>query len=234
MDAKARQRGMATVLAELLRSASQDSAVLVTIEDLHWANDATLYLLAQLAAAAEKCAAVIAMTTRFDGDPFDANWRSQSSGSLAVTIDLRPLRPEDATQLAVGVIAELDEFARQCVARAEGNPLFLEQLLRNRLADSDGKLPLSIQGVVLARLDNLAEQDRRALQAASILGQRFTQDDLQAILGTARIDCSTLDADSSFTCPLYIDICSASSADFAMFAISRTVLSDLTPPMPAL
>lgn len=192
MDTKARQRGMAAALVKLLHAASQDRPVLVAIEDVHWANEATLHLLALLAAAAEQCAAVVVMTTRFDGDPFDANWRAQSSGGLAVTIDLRPLRAEDATKLASGVFSEVDDFARQCVARAEGNPLFLEQLLRSKLSDGDGKLPHSIQGVVLARLDSLADADRRALQAASVLGQRFVQDDLQALLGPGEYDLAAM------------------------------------------
>jgi tetratricopeptide (TPR) repeat protein len=83
----------------------------------------------------------------------------------------------------------MDEFARECIARAEGNPLFLEQLLRTRLAGGDGKLPHSLQGVVLARLDSLAAAERQALQAASVLGQRFVAEDLQALLGSADFDC---------------------------------------------
>jgi tetratricopeptide (TPR) repeat protein len=173
----------------LLRTASGEQPHLIAIEDMHWANAGTLHLLAQLAATAGQCAAVVAMTTRFVGDPFEAGWRAESAGALSVTVDLRALRPEDAVSLATGVIAEVDDFARECIVRAEGNPLFLEQLLRSRLIDSDGKLPHSLQGVVLARLDSLAEADRRALQAASVLGQRFVQDDLRALLESPDYDC---------------------------------------------
>lgn len=192
MDARARRRGMAAALIGLLQTASRDRAVLIAVEDVHWANKATLGLLAQLAAAADHCTAVLIMTTRIDGDPFDADWRAQSSGGPAVTIDLRPLAPEDAVQLVTGILSEVDDFATQCVVRAEGNPLFLEQLLRSKLQDGDAKLPHSIQGVVLARLDSLAEPDRHALRAASVLGQRFVPGDLQALLGTAAYDLATL------------------------------------------
>jgi len=192
MDAKAHRRGMAAALARLLRTGSLETPHLVAVEDVHWANEVTLYILAQLAAAAEQCAAIIAMTTRFDGDPFDANWRAQSSGGLAMMIDLKPLRAEDAIRLASSVISVADEFSQQCVARAEGNPLFLEQLLRSRLDDSRGLLPHSVQGVVLARLDSLAEPDRRALQAASILGQRFSQDDLCVLINSPSYQCQPM------------------------------------------
>ena len=163
------------------------------VEDVHWAGPTTLQLLARLTATAAECAAIIVMTTRFDGDPFDASWRAQSAGGLSATIDLRPLPPEDGVSLATGVITEMDEFARQCVARAEGNPLFLEQLLRSRLADGDGKLPHSLQGVVLARLDSLPAAERQVLQAASVLGQRFTPEDLKAVLGSTDCECRSHD-----------------------------------------
>jgi class 3 adenylate cyclase len=192
MDVQARRRGMASALAALLRHATRDRPCLIAVEDVHWANEATLYLLARLAGEAVQRAAVVAMTTRSDGDPLDAAWRAQAAGSLSVTIDLRALRPEDATDLAAGIIAEIDDFARRCIARAEGNPLFLEHLLRSRLIDGEGTLPHSLQGVVLARLDSLAEADRRALQAASVLGQRFDEQDLRALLESASHDCRTM------------------------------------------
>ena len=192
MNAEARQRGKAAALVNLLRAASHDTPCLIAVEDVHWASATTLQLLAQLAATATGCAAVVVMTTRFDGDPFDATWRAQSAGGLSVMIDLRPLPPEDAADLATSIIAELDEFAHECVARAEGNPLFLEQLLRSRVAGGGEKLPHSLQGVVLARLDSLAPAERQALQAASVLGQRFVAEDLQALLGLANFDCQPM------------------------------------------
>lgn len=188
MDAAARQRGKSAMLERLLRTASQHRPRLIAIEDAHWADETTRHLLARLAGAAATCAVVLAITTRFDGDPFDAAWRAQSAGGLSATIDLRPLRDEEAKSLAVAVIDKLDAFARQCIERAEGNPLFLEQLLRSHLADPTGRLPHSLQGVVLARLDSLAESDKQALQAASVLGQRFALDDLRSLIGVAEYD----------------------------------------------
>jgi predicted ATPase len=58
---------------------------------------------------------------------------------------------------------DADTFAAQCVERAGGNPLFLEQLLRGAGDLADGRLPASIQSVVLARTDLLSARDRRAI-----------------------------------------------------------------------
>ena len=169
MDAGARRRGMAAALVRLLQTASRDRAVLIAVEDVHWADKATLYLLAHQAAGIADCAAALIMTTRPEGDPFGADWRAQSPHAPAITIELGPLPPEDAVQLVAGIQTGIDDFASQCVARAEANPLFLEQLLRHKSQGGMARLPHSIQAVVLARLDSLAEPDRWALRAAGMV-----------------------------------------------------------------
>jgi tetratricopeptide (TPR) repeat protein len=114
------------------------------------------------------------MTTRFDGDPLDRQWRAASQGTPLLTIDLGPLRPEEALLMAGGVVESSNRFALNCIERAEGNPLFLEQLLRNITEGEDSTIPPTIQSLVLARMDRLQAQDKLALQAASVIGKRFS------------------------------------------------------------
>jgi len=64
--------------------------------------------------------------------------------------------------------------------------LFLEQLLRTAGDLVDGRLQNSIQSIVLARTDRFAVNERRAIEAASILGQRFTLANLRALIGDER------------------------------------------------
>lgn len=182
MDETARERGRARTLGALLRAAAHRRPCLVIIEDVHWAGRAVLSRLAEIAAAAGESAAILLMSSRIDGDPIDAAWRAQARDALAATIELRPLSESDAARLADALSAEAGDFTRRCIERAEGNPLFLEQLLRNRALDQDGRLPPSLHGVVLARLDRLQLADRRAVEAAAILGQRFQLADLRALL----------------------------------------------------
>ena len=66
-----------------------------------------------------------------------------------------------------------EQTAQRCVERAEGNPLFLEQLLLGAEETAETGIPGSVQSIVLARVDILAQEDKEALQAASVLGQRF-------------------------------------------------------------
>ena len=158
---------------------------------MHWADPETLSLLAAITRATAMSRTVLVMTTRLQGDPLDAHWRSMAGGGTLVTVDLSPLSPADARSIARRFI-DAAAFADQCVERAGGNPLFLEQLLRGAGDLTDGRLPASIQSVVLARTDLLSAQDRRAIQAASVLGQRFSLAHLRALLQEPQYDCDTL------------------------------------------
>src|SRR5580693_4688939 len=134
---------------------------------------------------------VRAMTTRPEGDPLDAHWRALAGGAAMITVDLSPLSAVDALSLARRFI-DAGAFASQCVERAGGNPLFLEQLLRSAGDLTDRRLPASIQSVVLARTDLLSAQDRRAIQTASVLGQLFSLAHLRVLLQEPQYSCDTL------------------------------------------
>jgi tetratricopeptide (TPR) repeat protein len=191
MDAATRTHGKERVVSELVKASADRRPLLVAVEDIHWADAETLSLLAAITRATAASRSVLAMTTRLEGDPLDAHWRGLAGGAALITVDLSPLSAVDALSLARRFI-DADAFATQCVERAGGNPLFLEQLLRSAGDLTDGRLPSSIQNVVLARTDLLSAEDRRAIQAASVLGQRFTLPHLRALLQQPRYVCDTL------------------------------------------
>ncbi|MEZ5834045.1 MAG: adenylate/guanylate cyclase domain-containing protein [Dongiaceae bacterium] len=192
MDEAMRENGRTRALQSLLAAAARRQPQLVIVEDVHWADASLLSTLAQLAGGLVDSAALILLSTRIDGDPIDVTWRARARDALLATIDLRPLSGADAAKLARQLSAESEEYMRRCVERAEGNPLFLEQLLRSRATDQEDRLPPSVHGVVLARLDRLAQPDRRAIEAAAILGQRFHLADLRALAGDETYDCGEL------------------------------------------
>ena len=76
--------------------------------------------------------------------------------------------------------------------RAGGNPLFLEQLLRNAEEYGRDDMPASLQSLVLARMDRLSASDKRALQAASVIGQRFALPALSHLLDQDDYTCAGL------------------------------------------
>jgi class 3 adenylate cyclase/tetratricopeptide (TPR) repeat protein len=191
IDVAARARGKELALARLIGGASRRQPLLLVAEDVHWADAETLGQLAALSRATAQCRTVLALTTRIGGDPLDAGWRAAAAGGFQLTIDLAPLTLAEAETIAHG-FAEADDFAVKCVERAGGNPLFLEQLLRAARDLVDGKLPSTVQSVVLARADLLAPNDRRALEAASALGQRFELATLRALIDDVCYDAEVL------------------------------------------
>ena len=192
MDETMRESGRTRALQALLAAAARRRPQLVIVEDVHWADGGLLRMLSLLAAGLVGSPALILMSSRIDGDPIDAAWRGRARDALLATIDLRPLSGNDAVKLAHQLSAESEDYLQRCVERAEGNPLFLEQLLRSRATDQDGHLPPSVHGVVLARLDRLGQTDRRAIESAAILGQRFDLGDLRALTGDQAYECGEL------------------------------------------
>ena len=97
MDNAARNRGKRRAAAGLVRAASASAPILLIVEDLHWAELATLENLAAIADTTGVCPVILAMTSRIEGDPLDDAWRGRVRSGIT-TIDLGPLRPEEASE----------------------------------------------------------------------------------------------------------------------------------------
>lgn len=185
MDNATRNRGKQDTVAELVRVVSQRNPLLLAVEDVHWADGVMLGYFAALARAASGTRLIVVMTTRIAGDPIDEAWRGSTGETPLLTIDLTPLRSAEAFGLVSEYLDADDSLAKTCVERARGNPLFLEQLVRSASESAEGSVPGTVQSVVQARLDTLAPADKEALQAASVLGQRFALEPLRHLTAKA-------------------------------------------------
>ena len=192
MDNATRNRGKQETVTELVQQVCRVRPVLILIEDVHWADPIVLAHAAKLAIAVRDCPAVLTMTSRIEGDPIDQAWRGTAAGSTLMTIDLAPLREAEALQLAAEYLETNNRLALTCIERAAGNPLFLDQLLRSAREAGDEDVPGSVQSLVQARMDRLEPGDRNALQAASVIGQRFALDALRHLIENSQYDCSRL------------------------------------------
>jgi tetratricopeptide (TPR) repeat protein len=115
-------------------------------------------------------------------------------------IQLKPLPPEASERLAGNLlhVSELPEpLRRQMMERSEGNPFFLEEIIRTMIEQQalrrDGdrwvaaadavaiSLPATLRGVIVARIDRLPDAAKAALQRASIVGRFFTRRALEAL-----------------------------------------------------
>ncbi len=177
---QARRRGLITGLARRLAA---DRPVFVAVEDVHWADAPLLEDLAALGEVTAVAPVMLALTTRPEGDPLDRSWRAKLGHAAIGTIDLSPLTLVESSQLAADLLGAGDERIAACVERAGGNPFFLEQLLRHTGEVAAAAVPASVQSLVLGRADRLPAAEKRALQAASILGQRVPLPVLRHLLG---------------------------------------------------
>ncbi len=182
MDNEQRNRGRVEALVTLVEGLSKQAPLLLGIEDLHWAQPALLDYLAALAAAAGEHRILLLLSSRVQGDPLDAAWYEGISPASARILDLKPLTADEAHDFIFDFEGVDRERAAACIERSGGNPLFLEQLLRSPGGDDGAIIPGSVQSVVQARIDALPAPDRAALQAASVLGQRFALDAMRHVM----------------------------------------------------
>ena len=190
-DEASRRRSRDEALALLVRRELSRAPMLLLVEDLHWADASLVDALLRLTPIAIDQPLVLVLTSRPENERLYEALRSQPAGAPLVTIDLGPLRAQEATAIADHLAGLPDTTRRRCIERAGGNPLFLEQLLRN-VAETAGDLPLSLRGLVVARVDRLGAADRTALQAAAVLGQRFDPAALLALVGNPAFDAASL------------------------------------------
>lgn len=192
MTNQTRDRGTTDTMCDLVRAAARHRGAVLLVEDVHWADAWTLEKLGSLVRLTAETPLLLVLTTRFQNDPTAGEWRGALHGAPVTGIDLAPLGVEDALRMA-GEYGTLPEsLARSYAERAAGNPLFLEQLLLNMEESSQTNLPGSIHALVLARMDRLPPADRHAMQAAALLGQRFSLQALRHVLENPGYECRAL------------------------------------------
>ncbi|MCW3032804.1 MAG: adenylyl cyclase class-3/4/guanylyl cyclase [Solirubrobacterales bacterium] len=155
---------------------ARDGPVILVWEDIHWADEGMLDLIDHLlqwvrAPVLQLCLAREELLER------RPEWGGVRRNST--TAFLEPLDESDTRELiALLMRAEKldDDVIAAVAARAEGNPLFAEEMVR-RLAEEDGasaaELPATVQALLAARLDSLEPFQRRVLAHASVVGRTF-------------------------------------------------------------
>src|SRR5262249_32767550 len=182
MDNEARTQGKLRILRTVVEHAARRRPPGLFVEAVLGASRWVLACIDVVGGCAKSTRCLLVLPTGREGDPLAGRWESER----CVRIDLPPLANTDALALARTYLAANPDVALRCVERAEGNPLFLTQLLRS---GADGvAIPGTIQSVVLARLDRLAPPEKAALQAASVIGQRFAVDALRHLLDGRAFD----------------------------------------------
>ena len=175
----------------LLELLARRGPLVVVFDDLHWAEPGLLDLVEHVADYGRGAPVLLVAMARPEFLEQRPGW---AGGKLnATTLLLEPLGEAEATRLLTvlaGPVSLPEAAARRIAGAAEGNPLFLEELLaalveEGRLRRLDGHwaaadlddlgIPPSIQALLTARLDRLDEAERAVLERAAVAGQVFEQ-----------------------------------------------------------
>jgi class 3 adenylate cyclase/tetratricopeptide (TPR) repeat protein len=191
------------LLPVLCRAWASQGPLALVFEDLHWADSASASLLEHLLPLVAEISLLVLYTLRPDEQA--AGWRVKVAAehdysSRLTQLEVRPLSSAQSGELVDHLVPMGDltpGLRERILARAEGNPLFVEEVVRalgesgalaaGSLAAGDAsqfEIPDSLQSLLSARIDRLADETRRTLQMAAIVGRSFYYRVLAAILET--------------------------------------------------
>ena len=162
--------------------------LVLVFEDLHWADDAMLDFVDHLVERASGVPLLVLATARPELLQRRAGWGGGKPNTL--TISLPPLSNDETAGLVDALLDSRSwrhEHQKALLARVGGNPLYAEQYARVLVERGDViELPEAIQGIIAARLDSLSEDEKRLLQAASVIGEVFWLGAVEAVDGVTR------------------------------------------------
>jgi class 3 adenylate cyclase/tetratricopeptide (TPR) repeat protein len=196
MDARERRAGILDGLRALLGEHSRTSPLVVVVEDLQWIDETSQELLASIVDTVASAGILLVLTHRSGYvAPF-------GDRTFYGRIGLRALEAAESVTMAEAVLASAvlqPEIAALIVRKAEGNPFFVEEVIKSLLESGDLQqvgeayvikggleqleVPDTIQEVILARIDRLQPEARHAIQLASVIGREFSVRLLDRISG---------------------------------------------------
>ncbi len=171
----------------LLEALASERPLVAVIDDIHWAEPTLLDLLEYVAAFSRGHPLLLLCSARPELREDHPEW-----GRVGTVVPLRSLGPAESDELIQNLLGNAHlpaEVQARVVEAAEGNPLFVEEMLRMLIDDGllrrdDGQwvpavdlsevaTPGSIQALIAARLDRLEEDERAVIQRASVVGKIF-------------------------------------------------------------
>jgi ABC-type oligopeptide transport system substrate-binding subunit/class 3 adenylate cyclase len=204
LSPEARQYRTWEVIGDLLTRLARARPLVVALEDVHWADPTSIALIERLLGTTEEAAVLLLLTHRAERE--HPSWRLREVAAREYPhrtriLDL-PALPGAAEQELLRALVGSDTLpeaiADRLIATAEGNPFFLEELVRSMVDagalvregegwrfdhDVEVDVPPTIGQVILARLDRLGPQTREVVRAAAVLGRRFDLPLLEGVAG---------------------------------------------------
>ena len=177
-------------IRRFLEARGRDRPVVVVFDDIHWGEPTFLDLVEHIADWSRDAAILLLCMARPDLLDVRGGWAGGKTN--ATTISLAPLSETECAELVDHLLGSSDlpqEVRTRITGVAEGNPLFVEEMLRMLIDDglltrdgerwmpagdlADVSVPPTISALLSARLDRLSEQERTLIEAAAVCGKEF-------------------------------------------------------------
>jgi predicted ATPase/class 3 adenylate cyclase len=178
-----------------LEALAGDAPLVIVFEDIHWAETTLVDLIEHLFATVSGVPLVLLCAARPDFLQQRPEWSEQGA-----VLTLETLSEDESVRVIENVLGAglVPELSRRIVDAAEGNPLFVEQLLSMLIDDgvlrrtngdwiaeedlSGISVPPTINALLAARLDGLSREERAVIEPAAVIGHVFDQAALDAIV----------------------------------------------------
>lgn len=201
-------------IARVITRLAKESLVILALDDLHWADEASLDVLGYLTRAVASDRVLIVATYRGEeaGPSLHRLVRDLRRDGLVTHIDIQRLTPDEVTAMIrhmAGMEEGAERFSHRIHERTAGNPFFVIEVIKSLfeqglLREETGgwattwedfandyrtlPLPLSVREVVEARLERLDEQTRLVLETAAVIRQPFAFSTVHLASGLSEIE----------------------------------------------
>jgi class 3 adenylate cyclase/tetratricopeptide (TPR) repeat protein len=203
MDPRALKSQLVLGLRAIVEALAARGPLILTVEDLHWADAATIEIMTVLSELTDLLPLMLLVTSRPDseGGGWDFRFQAQRHYSHRLTeLTLVPLPVDESERLVENLlhVAELPEAIRgRILEQSEGNPFFVEEIIRSLIEEgmlrrerdrwvaagdmSRLVMPATLRGLIAARIDRLPELAKATLQRASVVGRFVNHRALRAL-----------------------------------------------------
>jgi len=169
-------------LRQLAVKGSQRRPIIFAVEDVHWVDRPSAEYFDSLV---ENLPGAMILFVAAYRPGYRPTWLDRS---YATQIALRPLSQQESQSVVHAVASEdrlAETISRLILAKAEGNPFFLEELARavieHREVGTTVTVPETVQGVLMGRIDRLPDAAKQLLQTASVVGREVPRELLEAL-----------------------------------------------------
>jgi class 3 adenylate cyclase/tetratricopeptide (TPR) repeat protein len=183
IDFEANRDEIALQTRRLLEQLAREQPLVVAFDDLQWAEPTFLDLIDHVTDLARDAPILLVCSARPELLDTRPGWGGGKLNATAMLLEA--LTDAESTQLVDNLLVQVNADLKSRIATAaEGNPLYLEEMLAMVAEGRNGDLaiPPTIQALLAARLDRLGPEERTVVECAAIQGQEFRHDALVTLV----------------------------------------------------